>query len=98
MDTRKPICGFVTHGFINSTFEDGLDGASGTLVHAVVEFEITHREFGGVDVVMQRIEFRLIEAAVKRNFGVKPLECVEELTLRRVIQGLSLIHISEPTR
>jgi hypothetical protein len=39
-------------------------------VHAVVEFEVADREFGTVDVVVQRVKFGLVKTVVHAELGV----------------------------
>jgi len=58
-------------------------------VHAVVELEIADREFGVVDVIVKRIECGFIQTMVLGKFGVEPLDCLEILSLVRVIERLA---------
>jgi hypothetical protein len=58
-------------------------------VHPVVELKIADREFGVVDVIVKRIECRFIQTMVLGKFGVEPLDCLEILTLVRVIERLA---------
>ena len=46
VNAGEPERGFVSYGIIDSTFKHPLNGASSSIVHAVVEFEIADREFG----------------------------------------------------
>ena len=73
VDAGESERGLVSYGFIDSTFEHRLDGAPGSVVHAVVELEVADREFGVVNVIVQRIELRLVETAVQGNLGVESL-------------------------
>jgi hypothetical protein len=59
------------------------------VVHAVVELEIPDQEFGVVDVIVKRIQFGFVETVVLRKFGVKPLDCLEILSLVGVINRLT---------
>jgi hypothetical protein len=52
----KPERGFVAYRFINITLEHFLDRAAGAMVHPVIEFEISDREFRIVDVEVERVE------------------------------------------
>ena len=93
VDAGEPERGLVSHGFIDGAFEHRLDGAPGAVVHAVVELEVADREFGVVDVIVQRIEFGLVETAVHGELGVEPLERIEELSLLRVVERLAEIEV-----
>ena len=93
VDAGEPERGLVSHGFIDGAFEHRLDGAPGALVHAVVELEVADRKFGVVDVIVQRIEFGLVETAIHRELGVEPLECIEKLSLVGVIERLAEIEV-----
>jgi hypothetical protein len=62
-------------------------------VHAVVELEVAYREFGVVDVIMKRIESRLVQTAVLGELGVEPLECIDILPLVGVIERLAEIEV-----
>ena len=69
------------------------------MVHAVVELEVADREFGAVDVIVQRIESGLVETVVLGELGVEPLERIEILSLVGVIERLAEIEVlnSAPT-
>ena len=86
MNAGEPERGFVSHGIIHGAFKHSLDGASSSIVHAVVEFEIAHREFSLVDVIVKRIQSGLIQTVVLCQFGVQPLDCFEILALVGVIE------------
>src|SRR5213595_3590974 len=94
VDAGEPERGFVSHRFIDGTLEHCLDGAPCAVVHAVVEFEVADREFGVIDVVMQRVEFGLVKTVVHAEFGVEPLNCIEILALEGVIKRLAEIEVS----
>jgi hypothetical protein len=85
----EPERGFISYGIIDGAFEHPLDGAPCAVMHAVVEFEIADREFGVVDVIVKRIEFWLVQTVILGKFSVKPLDCLEILSLVGVIDGLS---------
>src|SRR5262245_11805178 len=89
MDARKPERRFVSHGFIDGAFEHRLDGATCTVVHAIVEFEVAYREFSVVDVIVQRIEVWLVETPVHSKLGIEALKGIEKLSLVGVIKRLS---------
>jgi hypothetical protein len=95
VDAGEPERGLVSYGFIDSTFEHRLDGAPGSVVHAVVELKVTDREFGVVNVIVQRIEFRLVETAVQGNLGVESLERIEIPSLKGVIERLAEIEVPQ---
>jgi hypothetical protein len=83
----------MTAGFIHGALEHGPPGASGAVMHPVVPFAVTDREFRPVDVVVQRVEARLVEPAVLREFRVQPLQCVEILALIGVKKRLTEVEI-----
>src|SRR5215471_1525749 len=89
VNAGEPEGGFISYGIIDGAFEDPLDGAPCAVMHAVVELEIADREFGVVDVIVKRIEFRFIQTMVLGKFGVEPLDCFEILSLVGVIERLS---------
>ena len=60
MNAGQPERSFVSYGIIDGAFEHPLDGAPSAVVHAVVELEISDREFGVVDVIVKGIEFGLV--------------------------------------
>ena len=95
VDAGEPERGLVSYGFIDGAFEHRLDGAPCAVVHAVVELEVADREFGVVDVIVQRIEFGLVETVVHGEFGVEPLDCIEELSLVGVIERLAEIEVPQ---
>src|SRR5947209_4375341 len=95
VDAGKPERCLVSYGFIDGTLEHCLDSASCALVHAVVEFKVADREFGVIDVVVQRVEFGLVKTVVHAELGVEPLDCIEILSLEGVIQRFAEIEISE---
>jgi hypothetical protein len=95
VDAGEPERGLVSYGFIDSAFEHRLDGAPCTVVHAVVKLEVADRKFGLVDVIGQRIELGLIESAVHGKLGIKPLQCVEVLSLVSLIDRLAEIEIPQ---
>jgi hypothetical protein len=64
-------------------------------VHAVVELEVADREFGVVNVIVQSIEFRMVETAVQGNLGVESLERIEIPSLPGVIERLAEIEVPQ---
>ncbi len=94
VDAREPERGLISYGFIDGAFEHRLDGAPGAEVHAVVELEVADREFGIVDVVVQRIELRLVQTMVLGELGVEALQSLEVLSLVGVIERLAEIEVS----
>src|SRR5439155_21629247 len=91
----EPERGLVSYDFIDGAFEHRLDGAPCSVVHAVVELEVAYREFGVVDVIVQRIEFGLVKTAVQGELGVEPLECIEILSLEGMIERLAEIEVPQ---
>ena len=89
VNSGEPERGFVSYGIIDGAFEHSLDGAPCAVVHAVVELEIADREFGVVDVKVKRIKFGLVQTVVLGKFSVKPLDCLEILSLVGVIDRLT---------
>ena len=67
------------------------------LMHAVVELKVSDGKFGVADVIVQRIEFGLIEPAIHCKFGVEPLECLEILPLQGVIERLTEVEVLQVT-
>ena len=80
---------------IDGAFQHGLDGPSGTVVHAVVELEVADRELGAVDVKVQRIECRLVETVVLGQLGIQPLQGIEVLSLIGVIERLAEVEVPQ---
>ena len=95
VDAGEPERGLVSHRFIDGTLEHCLDSAPGAVVHAVIEFEVADREFGVIDVVVQRVEFGLVKTVVHAKLGVEPLDCIEILPLKGVIERLAEIEVSQ---
>ena len=58
-------------------------------MHTVVELEVADGEFGVIDVIVERIEFGLVETAILRDLSVEPLDCIEELSLEGTIKRLA---------
>src|SRR5438270_8219191 len=98
VDAGKPERCLVSYGFIDGTLEHCLDSASCALVHAVVEFKVADREFGVIDVVMQRVEFGLVKTVVHAELGIEPLDCIEILSLEGVIERFAEIEVSQVRR
>src|SRR5215813_4358321 len=95
VDAGEPERGLVSYGFIDGALEHCLDGSSCAVVHAIVEFEVADREFGLVDVVVQRVEFGLVKTVVHAELGVQPLDCIEILALEGVIERFTEIEVSQ---
>ena len=93
VDARQPKGGFVAHALLDVALEHRLDGAPGALVHAVVELEVADRKFRLLDVIVERIELRLVDAAVLGELGVEPLQRLEVVALIGVIERLSEIEV-----
>src|SRR5262249_40057474 len=98
VDAGEPERGLVSYGFIDGALEHCLDGSSCAMVHAVVEFEVADREFGLVDVVVQRVEFGLVKTVVHAELGVEPLNRIEILALEGVIESFAKIEVPELLR
>src|SRR5437762_2003203 len=98
VDAGEPERGFVSHRFIDGTLKHSLNGAPCAVVHAVVEFEVADREFGVINVVVQRVEFGLVKTVVHGELGVEPLECIEVLPLEGMKECLAEIEVSQVLR
>ena len=94
VDPREPIRGIVAHGFVDCALEHGRDRAAGAMVHAIVELEVADGELRLAQVAVQRIERRLVDAAMLAELGVEPLERFEEVPLLRVVQRLAEIPVA----
>ena len=81
VDPREPISGLVAHCFVDRALEHRRDRAAGAVVHPVVELEVADGELRVVQVVVQRVERRLVDAAMLAELGVEPLQRVEEMAL-----------------
>src|SRR5207247_10486133 len=95
VDAGKPERSLVSYRLIDGAFEHRLDGAPCALVHAIVELEVTDREFGVVDVIVKRIELGFVQNVVLGELGVEPLECIEILPLVSVIERLAKIEVPQ---
>jgi len=95
MYSREPERSFVFYSFIDVPFEHGFDSAPCAVMHAVIEFEIADRKFGAIDVVVQSVEFGLVQTAIHDEFRVEPLECIEILPLIGVIKRFAEKEISQ---
>ncbi len=95
MDTREPKGGFVAHAFVDVAFEHGGDRAAGSMVHPVTQLEVADRELRLVDVMVQRVERRLVQAVVLRELGVEPFQRIEVASLIRVVERFPEIQIPE---
>ena len=89
----EPPSGFVADGFVHIALEHGLEGTPGTLVHAVRQLEITHGEVGVIDLVMQRVQLRVVQAVELPEFGIQPSDGVEVVALSRLVEGLTEIEV-----
>jgi hypothetical protein len=90
-----PVSGLVSYGFIDGAFEHRPDGTSCAVVHTVVELEVADRELGVVEVIVKRIEVRLVETTVLGKLGVEPLERFEIPSLVGVIERLAEIGVPQ---
>src|SRR5690242_12132791 len=86
LNACEPERSFVSYGIIHGPFEHPLDSAPSAVVHSVIELEITNGEFGIIDVIVESIEFRLVQVVVLSEFGVESLDCFEILSLVGVIE------------
>ena len=64
-------------------------------MHAVTELEVTDGKVRLPDVILKRIELRLIDAVVLSELGVETLEGIEILSLIRLIERLAEIEVME---
>ncbi len=78
VDARQTKGGFVAYALLDVALEDCPNRASGAKVHAVVELEVADRELRLPDVVVERIELRLVDAAMLSKLRVEPLERLED--------------------
>ena len=85
--------GVCAHGLVDFAFEDSLHCTSCTQVHAIVELEITDREFRMVEMRIERIEAGLIDVMMLCKLGVEPLEGAKVVALIRVIERLAEVRI-----
>ena len=67
VDAREPECSFISHRFVDRTFEYRFDRATRPMVHAIVEFEIAHRKVRIGDVKMQCVELRFVQATIRQR-------------------------------
>ena len=93
VDPGQPVRGIVTYDLIHRALENGPDRTSCTVVHSVTQFKIAERKFSVVDMVIERVEFRLVYLTVLFDFGIKALECFEEQSLVRIIERLTEVQI-----
>jgi len=93
VNAREPIGGVVTHLLIDRAFEHRGDRVPRAVVHSVVELEVADREFGVAQVIVERVELRLVERAMLGELGVEPLERVEEMALSRVVQRFAEVEV-----
>ena len=85
--------GLVAHLLFNIALDDCRDGASGTKVHAVGQFEITYGKFGVVDMVIESVALRFIKPVVLHQLGVEPGDGIKPFPLKAVVQGFSEIKV-----
>ena len=83
VDARQAKRRLVAHGLVDVAFEHRADRAAGAMVHAVVELEVADVELGCADVVVQRVELRLVESVILAELGVESLQRVEVVALVR---------------
>ena len=93
VDTGKPVGSVVAYLFVDSAFEDRTDRASCPMMHAVAEFEIAERKFRVVDVGVKRVEFRFVDVRVLPDLGIQTFQCLEVVTLVRIVQCFAEIEI-----
>ncbi len=62
-------------------------------MHPVTQLEVAERKLRVDHVIVQRIEFRLVEAGVLVDFGVEALQRLEVVPLVRVIERLAEVEI-----
>ena len=93
MDPRESISGVVAHLLVDRALEHRGDRVPGAVVHPIVELEVADGELGVVQVVVERVELRLVERAMLAELGVEPLQRVEEMALPRVVQRFAEIQV-----
>ena len=94
VDARETIRGVVAHDLVDCAFEHGRDRAPGAVVHSVVELEVADGELRLAQIVVQRVERRLVDGAMLAELGVEPLERFEEMALLRVVQRFAEIPVA----
>ena len=94
MNASEPERGVVADGFVDCTLQNRGDRAPGAMVHAIVQLEVADRELRLAQVVVQRIECRLVDRAMLPELRVEPLERFEEVPLLRVVDRLAEIEIA----
>jgi hypothetical protein len=77
VDPRQPIGCLVTHHLFDIALQYGRNRSARTVMHAVVEFEIADGKLRVIDVIIQRIEERLVHAVMLRQLGVEPFKRIE---------------------
>ncbi len=93
MDPRKTIGSIVAHHLIDGAFQHRRYRAPCPVMHPVTQLEVAERKLRVDHVIVQRIEFRLVEAGVLVDFGVEALQRLEVVPLVRVIERLAEVEI-----
>ena len=95
VDAREAERRLVAHGIGHVRLEHRLDRAAGAVVHAVLELEVADRELGLVDVMVERVEVRLVDPVMLRDLGVEALERLEVVTLMGVEERLPEVRVAQ---
>jgi len=93
MNSREPVGGIISYDIIDGSFEYGLDGPTGPVMHAIAQLEIAQGKIGSVDMVIKSIELRFVEPVMLFYFGVESLERLEIEPLVRVIERLTEVEV-----
>ena len=92
-DAGKSPPSFVSNRLVDITLENGFDRASCALVHSVGQLEVAYGEIGLVDLIVQWVQFRVVETIELPEFGVQAADGVEIVALRCLVVGLTQIEI-----
>ncbi len=93
MNSRQPVGGIISYDIIDGSFEYGLDGPPGFVMHAITQLEVTQGKIGIVDMVIKSIELRFVEPVMLLYLGVESLERLEIEPLVCVIECLAEVKI-----
>ena len=93
MDARKTVSRVIANDLVDRALEHRPDGTPRSMMHAVPQLEIAERKFRVDHVVIERIEFGLVEAGMLADFGIEPLQRLEVIALVRVIERLAEVEI-----
>src|SRR5262249_28485848 len=91
LDASQTVRRLVLYRLLHIRIEHCPDRPPGTQMHPVAELEVADRKVRLPDVILERIELRLVDATVLSKLGIEPFQGIEILSLIGLVQRFAEI-------